>query len=384
MTNAEPLPGRPLAGVRVVELAMWVAGPAAGALFADWGADVIKIERPGGDAFRGAMNHVGLEIEPPGPLFELDNRGKRSVILDLRDERDRSTFDALLARADVFVTNLRPSALERLGLLPESLVATNPQLIVGTITGFGWHGRDRDRPGHATGAYWARSGLAAASAPIGDPPPMPPPGTGGHETAVALVAGVLAKLHERGATGRGGVVEASLLRSGMYAAGSDLAAHQRYGHEPSTPRREECETPLVNSYHSGDGRWFWLLCHEGERHWAGLAAALERPDLEADPRFATAVGRFEHRRELIAEFDRAFAERTLDEWSERFDRFDVWWETVVEADDVLVDPQAERGLVAGTVASPVDFDGVVPAPGKAPQLGAHTAEVRTQVESTER
>ncbi len=376
-------PGRtngPLAGIAVVELAMWVAGPAAGAILAEWGADVIKVEPPAGDAYRGAMNHVGIEITPPGPLFDLDNRGKRSVVLNLREDADRATFDALVARADVLVTNLRPGALERLDLAPDALVERYPQLIVGSITGYGWTGPDRDRPGHATGAFWARSGLAASMVPDGEMPPALPPGTGGHEAALALVAGILAKLYERHTTGRGGVVDTSLLRSGVYALGSDLAARQRYGHEPSTPSRDECETPLVNVYRAADGERFWLLCLEGDRHWQGLADSIERSELAADRRFADSAARFRHRRELIAVLDAAFAEHPLAVWAVRFDRHDVWWEAVVDPNDVAADPQAQSCFVDGSVATPVDFDGRVPRPGTVPAVGEHTAEIRAELD----
>ncbi|MEM9515305.1 MAG: CoA transferase [Actinomycetota bacterium] len=370
----------PLAGVSVVELAMWVAGPAAGAILAEWGADVIKVEPPGGDPYRGALNHVGIEIEPPGPLFDLDNRGKRSAMLDLRNDADRATFDALVARADVLVTNIRPGALERLGLAPEALVARFPRLIVGSITGFGWSGPDRDRPGHATGAFWARSGLAASMVPDGEMPPPLPPGTGGHEAALALVAGILAKLHERQTTNRGGVVEVSLFRSGVYALGSDLAARQRYGHEPSTAPRTECETPLVNVYRAAGGDRFWLLCLEGDRHWQGLAASIGRPELVADGRFADAADRFTHRRELIAVLDAAFAEHPLEVLADRFDRNGVWWEPVVDPNDVADDPQAQTGFVGGSVATPVDFDGSAPRPGPVPAVGEHTAGIRAELD----
>ncbi|MEO1055921.1 MAG: CaiB/BaiF CoA-transferase family protein, partial [Actinomycetota bacterium] len=325
-------------------------------------------------------NHVGIEIEPPGPLFDLDNRGKRSALLDLRDDADRATCDALVARSDVLVTNVRPGALERLGLAPDALVERYPRLIVGSITGFGWSGPDRDRPGHATGAFWARSGLAASVVPDGQMPPPLPPGTGGHEAALGLVAGILAKLHERQITNRGGVVDVSLLRSGVYALGSDLAARQRYGHEPSTAPRDECETPLVNVYRASGGERFWLLCLEGDRHWQGLADSIERSDVVADRRFADAAGRFQHRRELIAVLDAAFAEHPLAVWADRFDRNDVWWEPVVDPNDVIDDPQAQTCFVDGSVSTPVDFDGVVPRPGPVPAAGEHTAEIRAELD----
>src|SRR5436305_4266895 len=175
---------------------MWVAAPAAAAMLADWGAEVVKVEAPAGDPNRYTLKHVGQDVES-APPFETDNRGKRSVVLDLRSEEGRSALDRLLERADVFVTNLRPGALERLALDPGSLRKRHPRLVVGTLTGYGWSGPERDRAGYDVSAFWARPGIAAMLNPAGESPPGIRPGLGDRAAAANLVAGVLAALLRR-------------------------------------------------------------------------------------------------------------------------------------------------------------------------------------------
>ena len=172
-----------LAGVRVVEVAAWVAGPAAAGILADWGADVIKVEPATGDPQRNVFGAVGVAEQTAMPPFEIDNRGKRSVVLDLRRDRDRAEMERLLATADVFVTNMRLKALERLGLDPAGVRARHPRIIYGIITGYGLTGPDADRPGYDIGAFWARSSLAASVVPKGR---LPPAIRGGHEVCTPV------------------------------------------------------------------------------------------------------------------------------------------------------------------------------------------------------
>jgi len=378
---------RPLEGYRVVELGIWVAAPAAAAIMADWGADVVKVEAPGGDPNRYTLKHVGQEVDS-APPFETDNRGKRGVVLDLRTDEGLRALDRLLERADVFVTNLRPGALERLGLDPGKLLARHPRLVVGTLTGYGWRGAERDRAGYDVSAFWARPGIAAMLNPIGEPPPGIRPGLGDRAAAANLVAGVLAALLRRTRTGEGSVVDVSLLRSGTYAIGNDLALQNFFGKRGRTRPRTEHESPLYNSYQAGDGRWLWLVGLEGDRHWPGVVKALGRPDLGADARFATARARRGHVAALIAAFDEEFARRPLAEWAARLDAEGVWWAPVQTLAEACADPQAEAvgafveqpGMGTDrplrTVATPVDFWGVDGAPRSgAPELGQHTEEV---------
>ncbi|MGW0948665.1 CaiB/BaiF CoA transferase family protein [Streptomyces sp. NPDC002623] len=396
MSDVREVAVRPLEGISVVELGMWVAAPAAAAMLADWGADVIKVEAPTGDPNRYTLKHVGQDIDS-APPFETDNRGKRSVVLDLRSADGKAALEQLLARADVFVTNLRPGALERLGLGPEEIRARHPRLVVGTLTGYGWTGPERDRAGYDVSAFWARPGIAAMLNPAGEPPPGIRPGLGDRTAAANLVAGVLAALLRRARTGEGGVVDVSLLRSGTYANGNDLALQNFFGRRGRTRPRTEHESPLYNCYRAADERWFWLVGLEGNRHWPGVVKALGREDLAADERFATGSARRGHVRELIAAFDEEFARRPLHEWAERFDAEGVWWAPVQTLAEVSADPQAEAvgafveqpGMGDApplrTVATPVGFWGVDDTPrGGAPTLGQHTDEVLDELRHTGR
>ncbi|WP_328437037.1 CoA transferase [Streptomyces sp. NBC_00444] len=382
---------RPLEGIAVVELGMWVAAPAAATMLADWGADVIKVEAPTGDPNRYTLRHVGQEIDS-APPFETDNRGKRGIVLDLRAEDGKAHLEQLLERADVFVTNLRPGALERLGLSPDEIRTRHPRLVVGTLTGYGWTGAERDRAGYDVSAFWARPGIAAMLNPTGEPPPGIRPGLGDRTAAANLVAGVLAALLRRERTGEGGVVDVSLLRSGTYANGNDLALQNFFGKRGRTRPRTEHESPLYNSYRSADDRWFWLVGLEGNRHWPGVLKALDREDLGDDERFATGKARRGHVRELIAVFDEEFAKRPLAEWAERFDAEGVWWAPVQTLAEVAADPQAEAvgafveqpGMGEApplrTVATPVSFWGVDDKPRTgAPTLGEHTDDILNEL-----
>jgi crotonobetainyl-CoA:carnitine CoA-transferase CaiB-like acyl-CoA transferase len=378
----------PLHGIRVVELGVWVAGPATGGILADWGASVIKVEPPAGDPQRRVFGALGVADQAAVPPFEIDNRGKRSVVLDLRAAEGREVMERLLATADVFVTNLRPDALERLGLDHAAVLARHPRLVYGSITGYGLDGPDRDRAGYDMGAFWARSGLAHTLVPPGEMPPPLRSGMGDHVTGISLAAGVLAKLVERGRTGRGGLAATSLLRAGTYTVGWDMGIQLRFGKRESTRSRAENRAPLMSCYRASDGRAFWLLALEADRHWPGIVAAIDDPVLRDDERFLDARSRLTHCAELIAVLDGAFARRPYHEWTERFDAHDVWWAPLNSLVDAIADPQvqASGAFVDMTphegeepyraVATPVDFDDRVLRPGPVPRLGEHTAEVR--------
>lgn len=377
----------PLHGVRVVELGVWVAGPAAAGLMADWGADVVKVEPPAGDPQRRVFGALGVADQQGVPPFEIDNRGKKSVVLDLQQPADRERMHVLLAEADVFVTNVRPDALRRLGLHHDDLVPAFPRLVYASLTGYGLEGPDAHRAGYDIGAFWARSGVAHTMVPPGDLPPPIRSGFGDHITGMALLAGVLAKLLERERTGVGGLVATSLLRAGTYTLGWDIGIVLRYGRRESTRPRHRSRGPLVNCYRTDDDRAFWLLLLEADRHWPKLLAAIDRADLAADERFVDARARLQHSEELIAVLDDVFAGFAFDELTARFDRHDVWWAPINSIADVIADPQA---IAAGVfvdmtphdgeepyraVNGPVDFAGYEFRPGPVPRLGEHTAEV---------
>jgi crotonobetainyl-CoA:carnitine CoA-transferase CaiB-like acyl-CoA transferase len=381
----------PLAGYRVVELGVWVAGPAAAGLAADWGADVIKVEPPAGDPQRRVFGALGIADQQGVPPFEIDNRGKRSVVLDLQTEDGRAQMEKLLATADVFVTNVRPEALERLGLGHDAVMARFPRLVYASLTGYGLDGPERNRAGYDIGAFWARSGLAHTLVPPDQLPPALRSGMGDHITGITLLSGVLAKLLERERTGTGGLVATSLMRTGMYTIGWDIGIVLRYGKRESTRSRERSRGPLVNCYRAGDGRAFWLLLLEADRHWPKLLAALEDPDLAADERFTDAKQRLANSEALIAELDEAFAKYDFDDLVARFDAHDVWWAPLNSIFDVIEDPQAQANgaFVDMTphpgeapyraVNGPVDFPGYEFRPGVVPKLGEHTDEVLAEL-----
>jgi crotonobetainyl-CoA:carnitine CoA-transferase CaiB-like acyl-CoA transferase len=388
-----PVGTGPLSDVRVVELGVWVAGPGAGGVLAEWGADVIKVEPPAGDPMRHLWSLTAGHGQPEVPPFDLDNRGKRSVVLDLRDPEGRATMLRLVDTADVFVTNLRPDAVERLGLGPAALLERHARLVYASITGYGRTGPDADRPGYDVGAFWARTGMARSFAPDDEAPPAIRGGLGDHVTAITAVAGITAALHARNRTGTGQLVDTSLLRAGVWCVGWDLNILLRFGKLAPTLPRTETMNPTVNPYRAGDGRWFWLLGLESDRHWPGIARALGHPEWEHEEPFASGRGRRKEAHRVITSMDAVLAQRPRAEWLERFDAEGVWWAPVHEPDDVLVDPQA---VAAGAfvevpegpgapahraIATPVDFDGTpTPAAGPVPGIGQHTAEVLAELD----
>jgi len=385
---------RPLDGIRVVELAQWVAGPSAAGLMADWGADVVKVEAPTGDPQRNIFGALGIDKEMPNPAFAQDNRGKRSIVLDLTTGDGREAFDRLLATADVFLTNVRPEPLERLGLAPAGVLERHPRLIVAAQTGYGSVGPERDTPGYDIGAFVARTGMARTNRPKDEAPINLRSGIGDHTTGITTCAGILAALVERGRTGRGRLVETSLYQTGLYTMSMDLSTQLTLGRLGSMKPRDQYPTPLVNSYRAGDDRWFYLIGVEAARHFPGLCRAIERPELAGDERFDTAAKIARNRVELIAMLDETFASHDLAHWAERFAEHDVWWAPCQTAAEVAVDPQAlaldafvetvDGDQTLTTVASPVRFDGHSPKPtGPVPALGQHTDSVLEELERLE-
>jgi crotonobetainyl-CoA:carnitine CoA-transferase CaiB-like acyl-CoA transferase len=382
-------------GVKVVELGVWVAGPAAGGILADWGADVIKIEPPGvGDPARTFSSMLGGDL-PFNPIFEMDNRSKRSIVIDLSVDEGRELALELIDRADVFVTNVRMSALARLGLDHETLTARFPRLVYASISGYGLTGPDADRAAYDIAGFWARSGIAASLTSPGQPPPFQRGGMGDHNAGLAAVAAVSAALFSREKSGRGQLVSTSLLREGLYTLSFDLALGVRFGVPLQVAERKAMGNPCINNYADKDGRWFWIVGLEAERHWPPLARAVGHPEWIDDPRFATAAGRAENAPELIRLLDEIFASRTREEWGGIFDaEEDLWWAPVQTIEEVLADPQvlAAGGLVEvpdgeGTTllpATPVDFGETQWAPRwMAPGHGQHSVEVLTELGRSE-
>jgi crotonobetainyl-CoA:carnitine CoA-transferase CaiB-like acyl-CoA transferase len=391
----------PLRSVRVVELAHWVAGPAAGGLLADWGAEVVKVEPPGGDPMRWLFASAGAPVEVSDdrtgvaakaarhtPAFSAVNRAKKSVTVDLSGDEGQAVLAALLDRADVLLTNLRPAALERLALEPAAVAERWPDLIYCSVTAYGWDGPARDEAGYDLAGFFARAGVSHQLTPPSATPAPFMNGLGDMFTALSAVAGILAALHERHESGRGRFVEPSLLRTGMWSVAGELSAAASGGRPRPVADRTASPTPLFNVYQAGDGRWFVLVGVEADRHLPSVLAAVERTDLLDDERFASAGAVRRNRQSFIAALDEAFARRPRDEWATIFARHDVWWGPIQSPEDVVADPQAAAagawvdldGGAGRSVDAPIRFDRRHrTTAADAPGLGAHTAEVLAEL-----
>ena len=386
----------PMEGFRVVELGVWVAAPAAGAILADWGADVVKIEPPGGDPARSFGAMMGLDSElgtASNPPFQMDNRSKRSIMLDLATPEGRRTAVELIAGADVFLTNVRPTALVRLGLDFDTVATCNPRLVYGLITGYGTDGPDAGRAAYDVAAFWARAGIADLLTRPGDTPPFQRGGMGDHSAGMTLAAAVCAALLARNRTGTGQLVTTSLYRQGAYTVSFDLNTLLMSGQQVAIGQRETMANPCMNNYTAADGRRFWIVGLDVARHWPPLCRAVGRTEWLT--RYPAPRDRFTHAREIIAELDTIFATRTLDEWERVFaGEPDFFWSPINSLDDVVADEQfhAAGGIVyvpegdssTPMVASPADFSATPWQPrGPAPELGEHTAEILAELRTAD-
>lgn len=358
-------------GVRVVECAEHTFVPAASMILADWGADVVKVERVqgGGDAARtmAAIQRPGLRSNP---FFEAANRGKRSIGLDLTQEDGREQLHKLLEGADVFVTNLRDDARAKLGITADDLMARNPRLIYASGNGYGKSGPLASSRGFDFPSSWCRSGSAyVQSAATGGPPPPQPGSVGDLTGGATLAAAISAALFRRERTGRGAVVDHALYQIGTYIMSQSLASASlgwTGGAQP--PPREAVADPLNNSYRTKDDRWL-VLCLLYPAWWPDLADKVGRKEWLDDSRFVDPAARAANSTALIAELDAVFATHTLAEWEAAFVELEGVWSPVKSPAEVLEDPQAlENGFVTPvtfregddhylTAPAPAQFDG---------------------------
>jgi crotonobetainyl-CoA:carnitine CoA-transferase CaiB-like acyl-CoA transferase len=373
-----------LQGLKVVELATWIAGPGCAMIMAEWGAEVIKVESAAGDATRGFF--LDTEDSPGNPVFSMENRGKRGVVLDTGSPEGRAALITLLEDADIFVTNVRPGALVRARLDYDSLKEELPRLIYASVSGYGLEGDEIDVPAFDLTGFWTRTGVAASTIPPDQEPFTCRPGFGDHVTALATLSGVLAALHERGRTGRGRLVEASLMRTGVYALGWDMSVHLRYGEATTAQPRRDRPVAISGYFRTADDRHF-LVVPRGVDCFAKVMGAIGRPELVENPRYAPPIMDIEITRELRAALDEAFGKLTLDEAAERLTAADLIWAPMATLDDVVADPQAHAaGCFVETPdtwggaflapAAPIRFPGVeLATPAAAPRLGQHTRQV---------
>jgi len=379
----------PLEGIRVVELASFVAAPAAGALLADLGADVIKIEVPWGEIYRHSLpRYAGYASEfGLAPHFQMDNRGKRSVALDLALPEAVTALQRIVAGADVLLTNMLPARLERHGLDPESLRAGHPALIVARLSGYGPVGPEADSPAFDYSTYWARTGLMDLLHEPDAPPAFQRPGMGDHSASLALVVGVLSALRQRERGGAGQVIDVSLQHIGFYIEGNDAAMTLVTGQTPPRHDRRRPRNPLWNHYPTRDGRWLFLVMIESDRYWADFTRAIGLPELAGDARFADGIERYRNGAELVRMLDGVFTSKTLAEWTQILSRHRLIWSPVLTLAEAVEDEQA--GIFGSfptakhpdhgdfrTVAPPLRMSGhPMEAAAPAPDLSADTEAV---------
>ncbi len=377
-----------LEGIRVIEHATYMAAPGAGGILRDWGAEVIKIEPPGGDPIRKFFSTIGTDIAD-NPVFDFDNRGKKSIVVDAGTDEGRAIIADLAAGADVFLTNVRPGGLTRSGLDYDSLAARNPRLVYCSLTGYGLEGPDRDRPGFDIASFWSRSGAAHITLPKGmDPFPIRT-AFGDHVTSISAAAGICAALVDAHRTGRGRLVEASLLRAALYSIGSDFAIQLFFNRLGSTKPRHQQIVPIMNFFKTGDGHWICVVARQGESDWAPICRALGLDELIGDERFTTAKARRANSEALVTLLDEAFAGLDFDAAAHRLDSEQIAWAPVQTLAEVASDPQvAASGAIVRTPScdkpgesyaapgSPVRFPGADDGPkGPAPAMGGDTDSV---------
>ena len=377
-----------LEGIKVIEYATYMAAPGAGSILCDWGADVVKVEPPGGDPIRIFFRTLGTDIED-NPVFDFDNRGKKSVVIDTSKAEGQQLLRKLAEDADVFLTNVRPGGLERSGLSYEELSRINPKLVYCSLTGYGLQGPDADRPGFDVASFWSRTGVGSLTVPKGQEPFALRTAFGDHTTSMATAAGICAALVEAQRTGKGRLVESSLFRAGLYALGSDFAIQLFFNRVASTKSRHEQNVPMTNFFKTKDDHWVCIVQRQGDVDWVPMCKVIGREDLMEDPRFTTSKARRQNGAELVDIIDAGFAKYTKAEISERLDANSIAWAPVQSLAEVAVDPQTEAagaivqvpsskgdGSTFPSPAAPVRFPGADDGPkGPSPKLGEHTREV---------
>ncbi len=380
---------RMLEGVRVVEVAQWWFVPSGGAVLADWGADVVKVEHPvTGDPQRGLVTS-GF-FPPTGGvnfMMEQSNRGKRSVGVDLANPRGRDVLMKLVSTADVFLTNFLPAARRKLRIDVDDIRKVNPKIVYARGHGHGVRGPDVEKGGYDAASFWSRGGIGHALTPPGlDRPIMQRAAFGDSAGGMTTAGGIAAALFHRERTGEPSVVDVSLLGTAMWILAPDIVLAKFTDQEMPLFPRTQAPNPIVNSYRTKDERWLFLNMLQPDRFWADFCTHIGRPDMITDARFESGMARFQNREACVAELDAVFASRTLAEWREALATVEGVWAPMQTAKEVGQDAQAlANGYLAevdrgdGTtftlVASPVQFDEAPPRLRPGPDMGQHTEEV---------
>lgn len=383
---------RPLEGIRVLEVAMYGFVPSAGAVLADWGADVVKVEHAvTGDPQRGLRRTGTFVVEgDPNPNVAHANRGKRSIGLDMAAPEGRSVLKELVAGADVFLTSFLPAARTRLGIDVDDIRAVNPRIVYARGTALGPRGPESGRGGYDMTAFWARAGTAASLTPPGTEGMVPPPGPAYGDTisGTNLAGGIAAALLKRERTGETSIVDVSLLGSGLWALGHaiGLSLHLDRAWEgiPAGAHGSPAN-PLSGLYRTADSRYLSFVMLQPAKYWAQTCRCLGRPDLAGDPRFADAESIAAHTDEAVKILRETVAARTLAEWTTRLAALEGPWAPVQDTLQAAADPQVRANGYIGTagdlelVASPVQFDVQDTPLGPAPEFAAQTEEILTEL-----
>lgn len=388
----------PLEGIKVVDLSTWIMAPVCAATLGDWGAEVIKIEPPdSGDPFRWFLMAIGIdESDLPMSFFDMDNRNKRGIAVDLKQQGGRDIVYRLIKEADVFISNIPAESLERLELGYERLSSINPRLIYAHASGYGDRGPDVSKPGFDATAYWARSGLMAGLA-VEDQPPVYQQyaGIGDQVSGLVFFGGVMLALYNREKTGQGQQVGLSLLGVGTWTTACALQFVLSMGEEPPRFPRHQVNNPLLNHYKTKDNKWVLIICLPDEPYWSPLCAAMGREDLEHDSRFSTREVRLENNVELIAIMDEVFVTKTRDQWTAVLDKHGIIFTHIPSSfEEVTKDPQvlANDHIVevdhpefgpTKTLTTPIRLNKQAPPIRRvAPEFSQHTEEVLLELDYT--
>ena len=376
-------------GLKVVDLASFIAGPSAAVILSDFGADVVKVEPPNGDLWRHAHQI------PPQPQandaypWHLANRNKRGMTLDLKSPSARPVLERLVKWADVLIVNTPHPARKRLKLEYDDVVQWNPRLIYADLTGFGEKGPDADLPGFDITSYWARSGLLSMTRDAGAPPTWPVAGSGDNATAVGLYSAIVTALYRRERSGKGSYVTTSLLAQGVWSASVSIQAALCEAKFFAPHDRKNPANAAMNVYRASDDVWFVLIVTPDKL--AAVAKAIGRTDLLLDPQFSDPAKLVENMSQLTAILDDVFGAKPMAHWYEVFNGVHVTFGAVRGPQDVIKDPQLRLndivvplegagGKLTSTIGSPIHVHGIAKVPGKrAPDIGEHNEEVLSQL-----
>ena len=377
-----------LSGLKVIDAASFIAGPASTTIMADFGAEVVKIEPPTGDPFRSALGGTRYPVGGLAHSWILDNRKKKGIVLNLKCKAGREVLYKLVADADVFVTNAPQKPRERLRIRYEDLKALNDRLIYASLSAYGEKGPEAHRTGFDSTALWARSGLMELVKPSPDSAPARSlPGMGDHPTAATLFGAIMMGLYKREQTGKGSMVSTSLMANGIWSNGCWLQAELCGNPVRPRPAREDAEDPLINLYKSSDDRWLIVTFMNNPSLWPNFAERVGSPELSQDSRFSSPEARSKNSKALIQALDEIFATKTRQEWRDILNEMGLTFGEVQSIADVPKDRQMlESGALRRiddpnvgvdlTIDSPVWMEGAEKMPvAPAPTLGEHTVEV---------